>query len=99
VEAESALHETAGAAMKGANHSAHLKRLKRVEGQVRGITRMVEEEVYCVDILRQIKAVRGALRSLESKILEEHLHHCVKDSVKPEKMDEVIALLKETQLG
>lgn len=83
--------------MKGADHSAHLKRLARVEGQVRGISRMIEEEVYCVNILRQLKAVRGALRSLESKILEEHLHHCVKDGVKPEKMDEVIALLKETQ--
>jgi len=83
--------------VKGANHSAHLKRVKRMEGQLRGISRMIEEEQYCVDILRQLKAIRGALRSLESKILEEHLHHCVKDGVKPEKMDEVIALLKETQ--
>ena len=56
---------------------ALIKRLHRVEGQVRGIERMVEEERYCIDILTQISAVNTALESLAFKILDEHVRHCV----------------------
>jgi DNA-binding FrmR family transcriptional regulator len=56
---------------------AIVKRLHRVEGQVRGIERMVEDDRYCIDILTQIAAVNTALESLAFKILDEHVRHCV----------------------
>ena len=56
---------------------ALVKRLHRVEGQVRGIERMVEDERYCIDILTQIAAATTALESLAFKILDEHVNHCV----------------------
>ena len=57
--------------------AALVKRLHRIEGQVRGIERMVEEERYCIDILTQISAVTTALESLGFKILDDHVSHCV----------------------
>jgi DNA-binding FrmR family transcriptional regulator len=59
------------------NKSALVKRLHRIEGQVRGIERMVEEERYCIDILTQISAVNTALESLAFRILDDHVDHCV----------------------
>ncbi len=56
---------------------AYLKRLRRVEGQVRGLQRMVEEEKYCIDILTQVSAVTKALQSVALGLLDEHLSHCV----------------------
>jgi DNA-binding FrmR family transcriptional regulator len=56
---------------------AMVKRLHRIEGQVRGIERMVEEERYCIDILTQIGAVTTALESLAQRLLEDHANHCV----------------------
>jgi DNA-binding FrmR family transcriptional regulator len=56
---------------------ALIKRLHRIEGQVRGIERMVEDERYCIDVLTQISAVNTALESLAFKILDEHVRHCV----------------------
>ena len=60
-----------------AGKDALIKRLHRIEGQVRGIERMVEEERYCVDILTQISAVSTALESVALKLLQEHVNHCV----------------------
>lgn len=60
----------------------HLKRLRRIEGQVRGLQRMVEEEQYCIDVLTQISAATKALQSVALGLLEEHLGHCVADAVK-----------------
>jgi DNA-binding FrmR family transcriptional regulator len=57
--------------------AALVKRLHRIEGQVRGIERMVENDRYCIDILTQISAVNTALESLALKILDEHVRHCV----------------------
>jgi len=57
--------------------AALIKRLHRIEGQVRGIERMVDEERYCIDVLTQIGAVTTALESLAFKILDEHVNHCV----------------------
>lgn len=57
--------------------AALVKRLHRIEGQVRGIERMVEEERYCIDILTQISAVTTALESVGFKILDDHVNHCV----------------------
>ena len=58
-----------------------VKRLHRIEGQVRGLERMVEEERYCIDILTQIAAVTTALESLSVKLLEDHVRHCVADAL------------------
>jgi DNA-binding FrmR family transcriptional regulator len=60
-----------------ADKDAVVKRLHRIEGQVRGIERMVEEERYCIDVLTQIAAVSTALESLSVKLLEDHVRHCV----------------------
>lgn len=61
---------------------AHLKRLKRIEGQVRGIARMVDEDQYCIDILTQVSAVTKALQSLSLGLLDEHMEHCVVEAVR-----------------
>ncbi|MFF9350718.1 metal-sensitive transcriptional regulator [Streptomyces sp. NPDC014734] len=58
----------------------HLKRLRRIEGQVRGLQRMVDEDVYCIDILTQVSASTKALQSFALQLLEEHLRHCVADA-------------------
>jgi DNA-binding FrmR family transcriptional regulator len=55
----------------------HLKRLKRIEGQVRGIARMVENDTYCIDVLTQVSAATKALQSVALKLLDEHMSHCV----------------------
>jgi len=60
----------------------YLKRLKRIEGQARGIQRMVEEEQYCIDILTQISAMTKALQAVSLGLLEEHINHCVVDAVR-----------------
>jgi CsoR family transcriptional regulator, copper-sensing transcriptional repressor len=60
---------------------ALIKRLHRIEGQVRGIERMVDEERYCIDILTQIAAVNTALESLAVKLLEDHVRHCVAGAI------------------
>jgi len=57
------------------------KRLTRIEGQVRGLAKMVEEDRYCIDIVTQIAAVRAALRRLEEEILREHVSHCVEHAI------------------
>ncbi len=59
-----------------------LKRLKRVAGQVGGITRMVEADRYCIDVITQISAVRAALRRIEDEILADHVAHCVEDAIR-----------------
>jgi DNA-binding FrmR family transcriptional regulator len=59
----------------------HLKRLRRIEGQARGLQRMVEEEQYCIDVLTQVSAMTKALQSVALSLLEEHLAHCVAHAV------------------
>ena len=78
-----------GTAAKGPNavpgyvdHRAdHLARLRRIEGQIRGIHRMVDEEQYCIDVLTQIASATKALQSVAVRLLDEHLHHCVAAAV------------------
>ncbi|MGN0065886.1 MAG: metal-sensitive transcriptional regulator [Nocardioides sp.] len=60
--------------------AAHLKRLRRIEGQVRGLQRMVEEEQYCIDVLTQVSAATKALQSLALVLLDDHIAHCVVDA-------------------
>ena len=59
----------------------YAKRLNRIEGQVRGIRRMIDEDTYCVDILTQVSAVTKALQSVAVGLLDEHVRHCVKNAV------------------
>lgn len=60
---------------------AYLKRLRRIEGQVRGIQRLVDEDTYCIDVLTQISAATRALQGVALGLMEDHLHHCVADAV------------------
>ena len=71
------------------------KRLKTVEGHLRGIERMVEEEAYCIDVIRQIQAVQSALNKVSAIILEEHLSSCVITAVRGDDPDERERVLKE----
>jgi DNA-binding FrmR family transcriptional regulator len=63
----------------GDEKTALVRRLHRIEGQVRGIERMVEDDRYCIDILTQIAAVRAALDGVALKVLEDHVEHCVRE--------------------
>jgi CsoR family transcriptional regulator, copper-sensing transcriptional repressor len=80
--------------------SASLKRLSRIEGQVRGLSRMLEEDRYCIDIVTQIAAVRAALRRLEEEILRDHVGHCVEHAIasgnkadQRQKIEELMAVI------
>ena len=64
-----------------ADKEALVKRLRRIEGQVRGIEKMVEDERYCIDILTQIAAANTALESVAFKVLDDHVNHCVADAL------------------
>jgi DNA-binding FrmR family transcriptional regulator len=63
-------------------HQDCRSRLSRIEGQVRGITRMIEDERYCIDILTQLRAVKAALNKVETEILKDHADHCIADAIK-----------------
>lgn len=65
-----------------ADRDANLARLKRIEGQIRGIAQMVEQDRYCVDVLTQIAAAQSALRAVGKQLLRHHLKHCVADAAK-----------------
>ena len=85
--------------MNYASHKNCLNRLRRIEGQTRGIARMVEEDRYCIDILTQIQAVTAALKKVEDQILREHVEHCVEhalksgdDAEKNAKIDELLTV-------
>ena len=67
--------------MRQAIKNSSRKRLSRIEGQVRGLDRMVEEDRYCIDIVTQIAAVRAALRRLQEEILRDHVSHCVEHAI------------------
>ena len=85
---------------KGMTHKEQLAFLRKIEGQVRGIQRMIEDKRYCVDILTQLHSIVGAIFRVEDKILQKHLHGCVTDALKgksviekDKKIDEVIKLI------
>ncbi len=80
---------------------SQLARLARIEGQVRGVSRMIEEERYCIDVLAQIRAVRAALAKVEQETLNDHLQHCVTHAFhagskkdRQTKIDELMELLE-----
>lgn len=67
--------------MQKQTKAACLKRLSRIEGQVRGLAKMVEDDRYCIDVVTQISAVRAALRRLEEEVLKDHVAHCVEHAI------------------
>ncbi len=80
-----------------------LKRLRTIEGHIRGIARMVEEDAYCIDIMRQVHAVQQALERVNARVLENHLNTCVTTAVRsdnPEERDrvlrEIVSVFEET---
>jgi DNA-binding FrmR family transcriptional regulator len=77
------------------HHESALRRLKTVEGHIRGIERMVEEGAYCIDVIRQIQAVQGALNKISTNILEEHLNSCLITAVRGDDPQERERVLKE----
>jgi len=88
------------------SHEDNLVALRRIEGQVRGVQRMIAERKYCIDILNQIYAVKGALGRVEEKILEKHFRNCVTEAVtesskeeKQQKMEEIFRLIHQTRRG
>ena len=83
-------------------HLDEIVPLKRIEGQIRGIQKMIEEKRYCIDILTQLSSIAGAVRRVEENILNRHLRGCVRDSFtkgnredKAQKIDEVIDVLQK----
>jgi DNA-binding FrmR family transcriptional regulator len=83
----------------GEEREALLRRLRRIEGQVRGIARMVEEDKYCVDILDQISAVRAALDKVGLHLMSDHIRGCVADAVATdqgsEKVEELVGVVEK----
>ncbi|MAX65722.1 MAG: metal-sensitive transcriptional regulator [Bacteriovoracaceae bacterium] len=89
--------------IKGADHKNQLSRVNRIEGQIKGVKNMIEDDKYCIDILTQIKAIRSALKGLELQILEGHANHCLMNALSSgskketqEKINEVMELIKKS---
>ncbi|RIK93533.1 MAG: transcriptional regulator [Proteobacteria bacterium] len=86
--------------MNPENKKATLNRLRRIEGQVRGLAAMIEGDRYCIDVVTQVRAVRAALRKVEDQILQDHVAHCVEGAIlsgnrldQRQKADELLKLL------
>ena len=80
-------------------HKDRIANLKRIEGQIKGIIRMIERNEYCIDILNQTKAAKNALGNVENKILETHLNECIKETINnpkiaDKKIEELVKTLK-----
>ena len=89
--------------MKRENKPQLLNRLRRVEGQVRGVARMLEEDRYCIDVLTQLQAIRAALTRVETQMLKDHLDHCIESAIvsgdqveQRQKAGELIELLERS---
>ncbi len=84
--------------MQNDTRNGCLKRLSRIEGQVRGLSRMVEDNRYCIDIVTQVAAVRAALKKVEEEVLRDHVAHCVEHAIRsgdPEQQREKVSELIE----
>ena len=88
----------------GKNTTAKLNRLRRIEGQVRGVAQMVDDDRYCMDILHQIAAIKSALAKVETQVLKDHAACCVAEAISSgdedeqrEKFEELIDLLEKTK--
>ncbi|MEO1020189.1 MAG: metal-sensitive transcriptional regulator [Pseudomonadota bacterium] len=86
--------------MKSDTKNSALKRLARIEGQVRGVSKMIDQDRYCIDVVRQVQAIKAALSGLEKVVLDDHLATCVDDALtsdnveaRREKVEELVAVL------
>jgi len=77
------------------NKDDYRKRLARIEGQVRGIQRMIDEDTYCIDVLTQVSAVTKALQSVAVGLLDEHIRHCVSDAARGEDAEHAGEMVSE----
>lgn len=77
------------------DHSGSINRLKTIEGHVRGIQRMLDENAYCIDIIRQIQAVQAALNKVSKQVLDRHLNSCVITAIRGENLEDREQVLKE----
>ena len=77
------------------NKEDYGKRLRRIEGQVRGLQRMVDEDDYCIDVLTQVSAVTKALQSVAVGLLDEHIRHCVSDAARGDDADRAAEMVTE----
>jgi DNA-binding FrmR family transcriptional regulator len=82
--------------LRAGHKDSLINRMRRIEGQTRGIEKMIDEDRYCIDILTQIAAVTTALETVAGKILDDHVNHCVKGALASG--DEVVAAEKTTEL-
>ena len=101
---EGQLRIVEGKALSAQQKNDLMNRLARIEGQVRGITRMIEEDRYCIDVLTQMQAVKAALARAESEVLRSHAAHCVADAIasgdeaeQRAKFDELLALYEKAK--
>ena len=76
-------------------HDSQVNRLRKIEGQVRGLQKMIEERRYCMDIVSQLRAVQGALKKVELRILETHLQHCVQGALNSRNSEDAEAKIQE----
>jgi DNA-binding FrmR family transcriptional regulator len=87
--------------MSNPDHIKNIHRINRISGQLKGVEKMIVEKKYCMDILQQTRAITSAIKSLENKILNKHIDHCVTDAIKKnnkdknEKISEIQDLLKK----
>lgn len=86
--------------MNSDTKTASMKRLARIEGQVRGVSKMISEDRYCIDVIRQVQAIKAALTGLEKVVLEDHINSCVETALaseefatRREKVEELVAVL------
>lgn len=86
------------------DHEAAVRRLRKIEGQVRGVSRMIEEDRYCIDILHQLQAVRSALNKVESLVLKGHAASCIEEAIEAadpadqrRKFSELVELFERTK--
>ena len=77
------------------NHTTQLQRLRRIEGQIRGVIKMIENKRYCMDILQQTRAISAALKAVENNIMEDHMQSCVTTALKSNKKKEQANKIKE----
>jgi CsoR family transcriptional regulator, copper-sensing transcriptional repressor len=99
IPAEGTAHGSAHGYIKAKDKELLQKRLRRIEGQVRGVQRMVDEEAYCIDVLTQIASVVSALERVGTILLKDHVEHCVRESIEhgedaDEKIEELTAAVE-----
>ena len=82
--------------LKPPSHTDQLQRLRRIEGQIRGVIKMIEDKRYCVDILQQTSAISAALKAVQNNILKDHMTSCVATALKSNKKKEQVNKIKET---